>query len=142
MLSEADRLQRLQRAQELKQLAESARRRDHPLARKCYEEAVALFRAAGNPLRLAHTIRHLGDVYREGQCPHLAEPCYLEALELYRHHEKTPSLDLANALRSLAVLREEQARALWEEAGHIYTTLQIAPGVKEATTRLQALSKN
>ena len=64
---------------------------------------------------------HLGDVHRhEGQAK-LAEGCYLAALALYRGRQETPSLDLANAIRPLAILKDdagevEEARRLWEEA--------------------------
>jgi tetratricopeptide (TPR) repeat protein len=139
-MSDTDRMDRLARAQELRQRGESARRRDAATARSCYEEAVALFREVGEPLVLAHVIRHLGDVYHEQQCPELAEPCYREALGLYRSHEGGSSLDLANAIRSLAVLRWEQTKALWEEARDLYSTLNIEAGVKESATRVAALS--
>jgi tetratricopeptide (TPR) repeat protein len=140
MVSDANRMDRLARAQELRLRGESARRRDAPMARLCYEEAVAMFREVDEPLILAHTIRHLGDVYHEQGRPDLAEPCYHEALALYRSHEDGPSLDLANAVRSLAVLRWEQTRALWEEARSLYTAMTIDAGVKESTARIAALS--
>jgi tetratricopeptide (TPR) repeat protein len=140
MVSDADRTDRLARAQELRLRGESARRRDAAMARLCYEEAVALFREVEEPLVLAHTIRHLGDVYYEQGRPDLAEPCYHEALGLYRSHEHGLSLDLANAVRSLAVLRWEQTRALWEEARGLYTAVGIEAGVKESTARVAALS--
>jgi tetratricopeptide (TPR) repeat protein len=139
-MSDTNRTEQLARAQELRQRGESARRRDGAMARSCYEEAVALFREVGEPLVLAHVIRHLGDVYHEQGCPELAEPCYHEALAFYRSHERGSSLDLANAIRSLAVLRWEQTRALWEEARGLYTTLNIEAGVKESTTRAATLS--
>ena len=89
---------------------------------------------------LAHTIRHLGDVYLEQGRPDLAEPCYHEALGLYRSDEDDSSLDLANAVRSLAVLRWEQTRMLWEEVRALYTSLSIEAGIKESTARVAALS--
>src|SRR5580765_2754074 len=140
MVSDQDRMDRLARAQELKRRGESARRSDGPMARLCYEEAVVLFREAGEALVLAHTIRHLGDVYLEQGRPDLAEPCYHEALGLYRSHEDDSSLDLANALRSLAILRWEQTRALWEEVLELYTSLSLEAGIKESTARVAALS--
>ena len=140
MVSDANRMDRLARAQELRLRGESARHRDAPMARLCYEEAVALFREVDEPLLLAHTIRHLGDVYHEQGRPDLAEPCYHEALGLYRNHEDGPSLDLAYAVRSLAVLRWEQTRTLWEEARGLYTAAGIEAGVKESTARVSALS--
>jgi tetratricopeptide (TPR) repeat protein len=140
MISDADGTDRLARAQELRIRGESARRRDDAMARQCYEEAVALFREVGEPLVLAHTIRHLGDVYFQQGCLELAEACYHEALGLYRNHEDGPSLDVANAIRSLAVLRWEQTRALWHEVRDLYTTLSIEAGIKESKARVAALS--
>ena len=140
MDSDQNRMDRLARAQELKRRGESARRSDGAMARLCYEEAVVLFREADEPLVLAHTIRHLGDVYLEQGRPDLAEPCYHEALGLYRSHEDDSSLDLANAVRSLAVLRWEQTRMLWEEVRALYTSLSIEAGIKESTARVAALS--
>ncbi|MGA2428628.1 MAG: tetratricopeptide repeat protein [Candidatus Acidiferrum sp.] len=109
------------------------------MARLCYQQAVVMFREVDEPLVLAHTIRHLGDVYLEQGRPDLAEPCYHEALGIYRAQGDGPSLDLANAVRSLAVLRWEQTRTLWDEARDLYTTLRIEPGTKEATARVIAL---
>ena len=140
MISDENRMDRLARAQELRLRGESARRRDGAMARLCYEEAVVLFREVDEPLVLAHTIRHLGDVYLEQGRPDLAEPCYHEALELYRSHDDDSSLDLTNAVRSLAILRWEQTRALWEEVRELYTTLRIESGIKESTARVAALS--
>jgi len=131
---------RLARANQLRELGESARRRDGATARRCYEEAVTLFRAVDEPLALAHAVRHLGDVYVEEGCPDLAEPCYLEALQLYRSHSAGPSPNLANAIRSLAVLRWEQSRALWEEARDLYARFSIEPGIQESSARVSALS--
>jgi len=140
MVSDAGQSDALARGQELRRRGESARRRDGAMARLCYEEAVALFRETEEPLALAHTIRHLGDVYLEQGRPDLAEPCYLEAVGLYRSHAGASSLDLANAVRSLAVLRWEQTRTLWDEARQLYTALNIDAGIKESTARLTALS--
>ena len=140
MVSEQNPMDELARAHELRRRGESARRRDGAMARLCYEEAVLLFRQADEPRVLAHTIRHLGDVYLEQGRPDLAEPCYHEALALYRKHADDSSLDLANALRSLAVLRWEQTRTLWEDVRALYTGLNIEAGIKESTARIAALS--
>ena len=132
----------LARAQELRRRGESARGKDGPMARLCYEQAVLLFREVDQPLLLAHAIRHLGDVYLEQGRPDLAEPCYHEALSLYRTHADESSLDYANALRSLAVLRWEQAKMLWEEVRTLYTGLRIETGIQESGARVNALSSN
>ena len=75
----------------------------------------------------------------------LAEPCYQEALALYRGDERTAPLDLANAIRPLASLREtqervEEARRLWEEARGLYASAHVKEGVDESTARLARLS--
>lgn len=115
-------------------------------ARESYEEAAAIYRAEGDVLRIAHTVRHLGDIHREEGRPDLAEPCYREALDLYRGHERTPPLDLANAIRGLAILKDEAdeaevARLLWEEARELYTSVNVEAGVAESSRRLARLTK-
>ncbi|HEX3552590.1 MAG TPA: tetratricopeptide repeat protein [Thermoanaerobaculia bacterium] len=133
-------------AQALRNLGELERRMDGEAARRHYEEAVAILRESVEPLRLAHTVRHLGDVYCEAGCAELAEPCYHEALALYRGHDHTLPIDLANAIRSLAVLKEdagdiEGARRLWGEARDLYAAVDVAPGVAESAARLALLAR-
>ena len=138
-MDEMNRENRLGRARELRQRGESARRRDSATARWCYEEAVELLRGVGEPLVLAHVVRHLGDVYLEQDCLEMAEPYYHEALKLYASEGDNASLDLANALRGLAMLRWEQAKALWKETQGLYGALNVAAGVEESKARLAAL---
>jgi tetratricopeptide (TPR) repeat protein len=131
----------------LRKLAEVERKlRDYHAAGQHYEAAVALYRQAGNDLMLAHTVRHLGDVYYEQGRPDLAQPCLEEALNLYRQNSDSPTGDLANAIRSMAVLGEATgdkatARALWQEAGNLYSELGISEGVKESSRRLERLAE-
>ena len=137
---------RLMQAQALRNLGEIERGSDHEAARLHYEEAVALYREEGNTLRLAHTVRHLGDAHHDAGRAELAEPCYREALELYRGHRDAPPLDLANAIRSMAVLKEEtgdaeSARWLWEEARDLYAAVNVPEGVAESSARLAALDR-
>jgi tetratricopeptide (TPR) repeat protein len=112
-----------------------------------YEEAAALERAnAADPLSLAQTIRHLGDVHQNSGRLAQAEPLYLEALAIYRAHPEAPALDLANAVRPLALLKEatghdDEAAELWNEARNIYATQEIFPGVAECAAH-QALIAN
>ena len=115
-------------------------------ARPLYEEAVAICRDASDPLTLAHTLRHLGDIHRDAGRAALAEPYYNEALALYRGHDRTPSLDLANTIRPLAILKDnagqiEEARLLWEEARDLYTAVNVPEGVAESSARLARLSR-
>ena len=102
-----------------------------------YEEAVSICREINDPLLLAHTIRHLGDLHHDNGRDDLAEPLYLEALALYRAAD-APPLDLANALRSLAVVTNRAE--LWEEAFHLYVATNVLPGVAESALRLAKLA--
>ena len=131
----------LERAQSLRESGERARRRNPTVARQDYEEAVALFREVGDPLTLTHTVRHLGDVYCESGELALAEPCYIEALALYRAHSNPPPLHLANAIAAMARLQERKgaravAHPMWQEARDIYATLGIEAGVAECSRHL------
>jgi len=130
----------------LRDLGELERRSDADAAREHYEEAVAIFREVDDPLRLAHTVRHLGDVHYEAGRAALAEPCFHEALSIYRGHPRTDPLDLANAIRSLAVLKgdageTEEARRLWQEARALYIAVEVKPGVAECDARLARLAR-
>ncbi|HEV7485885.1 MAG TPA: ankyrin repeat domain-containing protein [Thermoanaerobaculia bacterium] len=102
-----------------------------------YEEAVAACRDIGDPLLFAHTLRHLGDLHHDDGRDDLAEPLYDEALALYRTSD-APPLDLANAIRSLAIIKD--TAELWEEAFRLYVATNVAPGVVEAAMRLAKLA--
>jgi tetratricopeptide (TPR) repeat protein len=109
-----------------------------------YEEAVALYRVEGDPLKVAHTIRHVADIQRHEGNHRLSEGCYDEALRIYREQVETPPLDLANALRGSALLKEsmgeiKQARAQWQEAGKLYADVHVEAGVAESIRRMQLL---
>ena len=118
----------------------------HEAARACYGEAVAAARNAGDPRRLAHAVRHLGDVHRHAGRLVEAEACYDEALSLYgRLETRGPAvLDHANAVRPMAILREEsgqveEARALWRRARDLYRAAGIEAGVAECSDHLAGL---
>jgi len=102
-----------------------------------YEEAVSICREIGAPLLLAHTLRHLGDLHHDDGRDDLAEPRSAEALALYRTSD-APPLDLANAVRSLAVIKDSSE--LWEEAFHLYVATNVPPGVTESALRLAKLA--
>jgi tetratricopeptide (TPR) repeat protein len=109
-----------------------------------YEEAVALCRAVSGPLLLAHTIGHLGNIHLDAGRLELAEPCYDEALALYRENEQTVPLDLANAIRPLAILQKrngdrELAKSLWKEAQELYAAVDVPAAVAESSRLLAAL---
>ncbi len=132
-------------ARALRSLGEVERKlHDGPGARLHYEEAVTVCRRVSDPLAFAHTIRHLGDVYHDSDISEMALRCYREALEVYRAHPGAAPLDLANAIRSMAVLTAELnelhlARALWEEAQELYSSVGVQAGIDESNRRLAAL---
>src|SRR5271169_1155850 len=86
---------------------------ERDLGRNCeagnlYEEAVSLCRQLNNDaLVLAHTIRHLGDVRRHVGQHESAHSCYEEASGIYRREPGANPLDVANALRPFAILKEK-----------------------------------
>ena len=107
--------------------------------------AVISLRRVGDPLKLAHAVRHLGDAYNYGRLAALAEPCFVEALSIYRSHEHTQPLDLANAVRSFAVMKDyvgadEEAKRLWQESHDLYAAIDVVPGVAETAARLALLA--
>jgi tetratricopeptide (TPR) repeat protein len=110
-----------------------------------YQEAVGIYHKQGDMLRLAHTVRHVGDIYREDGQLAPAEPCYEDALRMYRANPDTPPLDLANTLRGFALLKEQlgqkqQARELWTEARDLYRSVDVEAGVAESARGLAQLS--
>jgi tetratricopeptide (TPR) repeat protein len=109
-----------------------------------YEDAVKLCREVEDALLLAHTIRHVGDIHQDMKRDDLAAPCYEEAIEVYRSHEQTSTIDLANAVRPFALLKEhagaiEEAKLLWTEARDLYATARVQEGVKECARHLTIL---
>ena len=112
-----------------------------------YQLAVASARRGDDSLKLAHRVRHLGDAYYYAGRLELAEPCYVEALAIYRGHESPKPLDLANAIRSFAVLKHEvgaieEAQELWQEAHDLYATLNILAGVAGSAARLALIAEH
>lgn len=109
-----------------------------------YEEAAAVYRIEGDSLKVAHTVRHVADIQRHEGNRRLAEGGYDEALRIYRAQPETPPLDLANALRGWALLKEsmgeiKQAREQWQEAGKLYAEVGVAAGVAESKRRMELL---
>lgn len=65
-----------------------------------------------------------------------AEALYEEALVRYRGRASVGGVELANALRPLALLwsrtgRESEALPLWREAGRLYESAGVAAGAEE-----------
>lgn len=107
-----------------------------------YEEALELAHEFGNPELLAHSLRHLADACAESGLDQRAAPLYAQAIDLYRAHNSTASLDFANALRPAAALCEragelKQAAAHWREAHALYEQAGIEAGVAECQDGLR-----
>ena len=112
---------------------------------KLYRQASRVYRDLGDPLKTAHTLRHAADVLCEQKRTDEAAPLYSEALEIYRKHKDTPPLDLANAIRGFALLKEgvgdrTQALSLWREARDLYELTGVEAGVSESGRRIGLLS--
>jgi tetratricopeptide (TPR) repeat protein len=111
------------------------------LALEFYQSAADALRPLNQPLRLAHTIRHVADIQWH---LHLFEPAranYAEALALYRANTDTGELDLANTLRGYALLSQDigdmpSAQAMWSEARDLYAAVDVRAGVEEADRRI------
>ena len=111
-----------------------------------YEQALRIFRVIGDVGRIAHIVRHVGDIQRSCGRFELSEACYNEALEIYRNSAQTRPLDLANSIRGLAILKSEvnatnEARLLWQEVRKLYETVNVPQGVVECTQRIADLDE-
>lgn len=113
-------------------------------ARILFGRSVAVAREGGDPLRLAHAVRHLGQVDHRLGRPESARRCYQEALDLYDQAGTAHRLDHANALRPMAALLEELgdvegARLLWKRAAKLYRSAGVDEGVRECDAHLSNL---
>ena len=132
--------------EDLVQSAREARRsNDFESARDTYIEAVTLAREQQDDLVLAHTVRHLADVYRNLDELDEAEPLYEEALAIYRSDARTSNLALANALRPMALLHEKRnqlnaAKDFWIEAERLYESVGVEAGVEECRQAIDRCS--
>jgi tetratricopeptide (TPR) repeat protein len=119
--------------------------RDLDTALKLYRQASRTYRSLGNPLKAAHTMRHAADILLEQKRQDEAAPLYAEALEIYREQKDTPPLDLANAIRGFALLKEDvgdrkEALSMWREARDLYELTSIEAGVLESDARIRSLA--
>lgn len=131
---------------DLRSRAEAERRnRNFPAARALYEQAAAAMRTGADPHRLAHTLRHLGLLCAEMDDLAAAETHCREALAIYEANPGAPPLDVANAVRALALVREAagdltEAEALWIDARRRYAELSVTEGVEGTTRRLERIA--
>ena len=119
--------------------------RDLESAERHYRKASELYRGLHHLLKAAHTLRHAADILRDQSRRDESARLYAEALVIYRDHQETPPLDLANAIRGFALLKEdeedrEQAVRLWQEAGKLYEQTGVDAGVEESKRRIGLLT--
>lgn len=130
----------------LQGLAQIERDRNQPdAALPYYQEAEAIARDQSDNTVLAHTIRHLGDLYQDMGNYESAEKLYLEALDIYRGDRSTGDLELANTLRPMALLLEATSRRVaakrkWEDAKQHYVSAGIDEGVTECEDGIRRCS--
>jgi predicted enzyme related to lactoylglutathione lyase len=139
---------RRERAKALRELAEIERASPETAqaSREHYQQAVDLWRELDDRLALAHTVRHLGDVCFELGDAARALACCEEAVALYRRHGQNEPLHFANAIRSLALVREaggdrSAALELWREAHDLYVRVNVAAGIGETAARIERLKQ-
>ena len=136
----------MDKAQFLIEQAYVERKEGNPsLALDLYQNAAEALRPLDEPLRLAHTIRHIADIQRGLNLSEQAHTNYAEALAIYRAQPLTSKLDLANTLRGFALLSQSigdipAASSMWTEARELYRAVAVQAGVEEADRRLTMMS--
>jgi hypothetical protein len=132
-------------AQELIDQAYTTHHADNlPLALAQYQAAGQLLRTMDQPLRFAHTIRHVADIQCQLERPELAFTNYAEALSIYRREPAANKLDLANVLRGDPLASESLdlvvlARMWWIAARDLYREVNVQAGADGAERRISAL---
>ena len=105
-----------------------------------YTEAVDVLRAANEPMHLAHTLRHAGDIASQLGDFEMARTYIAEALTIYRNHPEVAPLELANTLRVSALNAERGALAAWQEAKTLYAVVDVQAGIDGAQYHVRHLS--
>ena len=107
-------------------------------------KAIEYYKNASEPLKTAHALRHQADIMCHLDCGIEAHALYQKALELYRHNEKTATIDLANALRAFALNLvdmglKNKAKEMWQETAKLYAKIGLSDGVEEAQSWVDRL---
>lgn len=115
------------------------------VATQRYAQAAEVCRRPPVSPRLPHVLRHLGMLQLRAKNLLAAISCCEEAVKIRRGQPDTPTLEMANTLRPLALIREAEGRkldavALWQEAASLYATAGVDSGVEESLSRLAALT--
>jgi tetratricopeptide (TPR) repeat protein len=110
------------------------------VAQASYQQAAAICESECDALLFAHTLRNVGDILAQrGDVVGAREKCW-SALQIYRVSQDAPALDVANAIRSCALLEEQVDHAaaipLWQEAKGLYASAGVLAGVEECNRHL------
>lgn len=110
-----------------------------------FEEAITHCQQLRDPHLLAHALRHLGEVHLDLRHFDRAQQHLREALDLYRTQPGAAPLDLANAVRPLAIClgrqgADDESRELWVEARDVYASLSLEAGVAECDAAIARLA--
>jgi tetratricopeptide (TPR) repeat protein len=107
-------------------------------AQKFSKISLEYYKKSGNAIKIAHSQRHLADLQRELGMFRDSESNYRESIKIYLDNsDKTPLLDLANALRGFGVLlssvkMDVEAKTIWAQVKSMYAKLNLPEGVSEA----------
>ncbi|MFL9841027.1 hypothetical protein ABS767_08650 [Sphingomonas sp. ST-64] len=114
------------------------------------QAAIALLRKAGDGHALARALRRAGDIFLAQGDQERAAAALAEAFVLYEASPDAGTLEIADAVRSVALLAEalgepEQALMMWQDARERYAQAREAggnPGLTEADTHIAALARH
>ena len=94
----------------------------------------------------AHSLKHLGDAYRQNGALDQAKQSYLDSLAIYRQSISANSVHTANCLRALALLYQDSgenklATEHWSQASTLYQRFGVTEGVKECDEKINQLKR-
>ncbi len=110
------------------------------------QAAIALLRQAGDGHALAFALRNAGDIFLEQGDQDHAAAALAESFVLYEASPDADGLEIADAVRSVALLAEaleepEQALMMWQDARERYAeAAEGAAGLAEADAHIAALA--
>ncbi len=106
--------------------------------------SLAYYKKNGNPIKIAHSTRHLADLQFKLGLLSEAEENYRLSIKIYKEDKEGSLGNLANALRGFGLLLEacgnkKEAIDVWKEARKLYAAHNIEEGVDEANERIKLL---
>ncbi len=108
-----------------------------------YKQIERIYIDLKDEVRQMHTLRHIGDMYRELGEQECAEKCLVQVVDFYRN-SPTNDLETANANRVFAIVQEDLKKTAlaithWEKAKALYAKVGIPEGVEECNVHLEKL---